>query len=76
MTQNYINIEDTALETVFLFPLDIPSVVTKIVCDFQLPNGNHSIFETKIEDKETAQTKHENKFGTEKSQILDNLSRI
>ena len=46
--------EDEALETVFLFPLDVSSVVTKIICDFELPNGDHSILETKIEERQKA----------------------
>ena len=36
MTQRYVNFSNKPIETVFFFPKDIESVMTKIICVFTL----------------------------------------
>lgn len=54
MKQEYVNIEDTPIETIFFFPKDTGSVISKITCEFRLPDGTSKSLETRIEEKEKA----------------------
>ena len=51
MTQIYANEEDSPLETVFVFPKDVRSVISKLSIDFTLDNGSKYSIETKIEER-------------------------
>ena len=55
MTQHYVNIEDVPLETIFLFPMDVKAVISKLTCQFTLPDGSSTEVETKVEEREKAQ---------------------
>lgn len=39
MTQTYTNSEDSPIETLFLFPMDVQVVISKFEVDFHLPDG-------------------------------------
>ncbi len=64
MTQEYVNVEDCLIETIFLFPLDIESVVSKLTCEFTLPDGSKRQLETLIESKERAEVIYEDKVAS------------
>jgi hypothetical protein len=49
-----VNIEDMPIETVFLFPKTDKTALSKITCEFTLPNGSKKTIETKVQDRETA----------------------
>ena len=59
MTQEYVNIEDSPVETVFLFPKDVEAVITKNSCEFTLKDGSKSLIETVIEGRKRAEAKYE-----------------
>ncbi len=40
MTQNYVNFSESPIETVFFFPTDVHSVMTKMEIDFTLEDGS------------------------------------
>jgi hypothetical protein len=46
MTQQYVNIEDVPLETVYLFPMDVKAVISKLTCEFTLPDGSSTMILT------------------------------
>ena len=46
MTQQYVNIEDVPLETVYLFPMDVKAVISKLTCEFTLPDGSSTMIVT------------------------------
>ncbi len=52
MTQVYINNEDCPIESVFLFPMDVAAVVSKLTIDFTLQDGKKHSLETVIDEKE------------------------
>ena len=52
MIQEYVNFEDTHLETIFLFPKDSRIVIHKITTEFKLKDGSTYEVETKILKKE------------------------
>jgi hypothetical protein len=69
MTQHYVNIEDNPLETVFLFPMDIKSVISKLTCDFTMPDGKTTCLETHIEERQVAQAKYEDSIAQGKTAV-------
>jgi von Willebrand factor A domain-containing protein 5 len=57
MTQEYVNMEDVPLETVFLFPRDIESVISNLSIKFTTETGEKHIIETRIEEREKVELK-------------------
>ncbi len=51
MTHVYANFYDKPIESVFFFPKDIDSVITKIFCEFTLSDGTKRSLETRIEER-------------------------
>lgn len=75
MVQQYVNIEDQALETVFLFPCDIDSVITKLTCEFTLPDGTKTMLETKVEERTKAEVKYEDAVTSGKTAVFSTYTR-
>jgi von Willebrand factor A domain-containing protein 5 len=70
MTQEYVNIEDIPVETVFLFPKDADAVITKISCEFTLKDGSKSLIETEIEGRKRAEAKYDNAVASGQTAVL------
>jgi Vault protein inter-alpha-trypsin domain len=51
MEQHYVNVEDEALETIFMFPRDVDTIISQIKCEFFLADGKKKEMYTKIEDR-------------------------
>ena len=51
MSQHYINIEDSPLETIFIFPVDNDTIFSKLTIDFTLKDGTTKSLETVIEER-------------------------
>lgn len=51
MEQHYINIENIAVETEFLFPILDNTFISKIKCQFKLKDGTTETIETQIVEK-------------------------
>ena len=63
MTQNYVNIEENPLETVYLYPTDVQAVLSKITTKFTLQDGTVSEMETKIGLREKVEAIYEDKVA-------------
>ena len=63
------------METIFFFPKDVDSVITKITCMFFLPDGSKRFLETKVEEKEKAEVKYEDAVASGKTAVLGGFSR-
>jgi len=75
MTQNYINVEDVPIETIFSFPKDTESVISKIECEFTMPDGSKTAIETVIENRVKAEVKYEDAVATGKTAIIGSIDR-
>jgi hypothetical protein len=74
MTQEYINIEDNPVETVFLFPKDVEAVITKISCEFTLKDGSKSLIETVIEARQKAEAKYQEDVESGMTAVLGTIN--
>ena len=74
MVQHYVNIEEIALETVFLFPKTEKTVMSKIQCSFTLEDGTIKAIETKIEERKRAEQKYEDSISKGETAVLGTLS--
>ena len=70
MTQNYINIEEEGIETVFLFPIDVKVVVSKISVKFILPDGTQRDLETMIDERKKVEVKYEDAVASGKTAVM------
>ena len=52
------------IETVFLFPKNVLSVIWKICCDFVLEDGSKYSLETVVEERVKAEAKYEDAVAT------------
>ncbi|TNV84285.1 hypothetical protein FGO68_gene9917 [Halteria grandinella] len=75
MVQEYINLNDYALETVFLFPKDASSVISQICCTFTLADGTIKEMFTKVEDRQKAEVKYEDAVASGKTAVLGTISK-
>jgi len=75
MTQNYLNVEDVPIETIFTFPKDTESVISKIECEFEMPDGTKTSIETVIENRAKAEVKYEDAVATGKTAIIGSIDR-
>ena len=75
MVQHYVNIEDTPLETVFLFPTDIASIITKLTCTFTLADGTQSTLETQVTAREKAEVIYENAVASGKTAVISTINK-
>jgi hypothetical protein len=57
MTHLYANFSANPIEAIFLFPREIDSVVTKMICSITLIDGSKRFLETKIESRSKAEEK-------------------
>jgi Vault protein inter-alpha-trypsin domain len=48
MVQEYVNIENIPIETVFLFPKDPQALISRLTCEFKLPDGTSRLIQTRI----------------------------
>ena len=76
MTQEYVNMEDLPLETVYMFPLDIESVASKLTIEFTLQDGSKRYLETKIEERERAEQMYEDKTAQGQTVVMSMLSMV
>ena len=76
MTQKYVNIESDPIETLFYFPKDIESVITKLTCEFTLQDGSKRFLETKIEEREKAVVKYEDAVASGKTPKLRSIAKM
>jgi len=76
MTQEYVNFEDVPLETVFLFPVDIEAVASKITIEFTLRDGSKRYLETKIEERERAEQMYEDKIAQGQTVVISMLTGL
>ena len=75
MTQEYVNVEDCSLETIFLFPIEIQSVVSKLTCEFTLSDGTKRQLETKIESRERAEVIYEDKVASGQTAVIGTYTK-
>jgi len=65
-----VNIENVALETVYLFPMDIKAIISKLTCQFTMPDGSISEIETIVEEREKAQVKFDDAVAKGKTAVI------
>lgn len=70
MTQNYVNIEDSPIETVFLFPKDCDVAMSQLSCHFTLEDGSKAIIETEIEGRQKAEVKYQDAVASGQTAVL------
>ena len=75
MTQHYVNIEENPLETVYLFPMDVKAVISKLTCQFRMPDCTTKLLETYIEEREKAQAKYEDSVAQGKTAVYSYQSQ-
>ena len=76
MTQKYVNIESQPIETLFYFPKDIESVITKLTCEFTLQDGSKMFLETKIEERGKEVVKYEDAVASGKTPELRSIAKM
>ena len=74
MVQEYVNIEKTPIETIFLFPNDVRTVINKITSEFKLTNGSTYYLETKVLEKEKAETQFNDAIASGKTAVISSYS--
>jgi hypothetical protein len=70
-----VNLEDSPLETIFMFPKDLDSVMTKITVDFTLQNGSKTTMETEIESCQKAEAKYVDSVASGSTAVLGVIDR-
>lgn len=70
MTQNYVNIEDAPIETVFLFPKDSDVAMSQLSCHFTLADGSKAVLETEIECREKAEVKYQDAVASGQTAVI------
>ena len=75
MTQKYANIEEDSIETLFLFPIDVGVVVSKISIDFHLADGTTRNLETVIDARKKAEVKYEDAVASGKTAVMGSLTK-
>ena len=70
MTQKYRNSEEDTIETIFLFPIDVKSAISKINVKFTLPDGNEREFETLIDERKKIEVKYEDAVASGKTAVM------
>ena len=75
MTQSYLNCEEEAIETLFLFPIDVTVVVSKITVDFKLPDGSSRFLETVIDAREKVEVRYEDAVASGKTAVIGQLTK-
>lgn len=63
------------METLFLFPLDIRAVISKITIDFQLMDGTVKNLETVIESRQKAEVKYEDAVASGKTAVISSFTK-
>ncbi|CDW77144.1 von willebrand factor a domain-containing protein 5a-like [Stylonychia lemnae] len=76
MTQYYINVEDSPIETIFLFPCDIESVLTNIQIQFKLKDGTFREMQTIIDKKDRIDIKYEEKLAQGQTVIAGSFTKL
>ncbi len=74
MIQHYVNIENIPLETVFMFPKTNKTSISKIICEFTLPDGKTTTIETKVDERQKAEEKYEDSVSKGQTAVLGTLS--
>jgi hypothetical protein len=75
MTQNYVNLEDQPLETIFLFPIDKGIVFSKMTLDIELKDGSKKFLEAKIEEKDEVKAKYDDAVASGKTVAMGYLNK-
>jgi Ca-activated chloride channel family protein len=70
MTQTYVNTEPYPLETVFLFPMDVKVVLSKLKVRFTLSDGSTRDLETIVEERKKAEIKYEDAVSSGKTAVI------
>jgi hypothetical protein len=69
-----VNFSSQPIETIFFFPRDIDSVITKIVCEFTLQDGTKRSIETRVEERVIAECKFEDAVASGKTAVFGSYS--
>ncbi|CDW72317.1 UNKNOWN [Stylonychia lemnae] len=76
MTQHYVNVEDNPIETVFLFPCDIDSVLTNMQIQFKLKDGTQREIVTIIDRKEKIEIKYEESVAQGQTAVTGAFTKL
>ncbi|CDW90556.1 von willebrand factor type a domain containing protein [Stylonychia lemnae] len=76
MTQKYQNIEDCPIETIFLFPCDVQSVVSNMQIEFILEDGSNRLIETVIDRREKVEQKYEDSVAQGKTAVTGSYTKL
>jgi hypothetical protein len=69
-----VNVEDETIETLFLFPMDISVVISKISAEFTLPDGSCRSFETIVDAREKVEVLYEDAVASGKTAVVGSLT--
>jgi len=75
MTQRYVNLELQPVETLFYFPRDIQSTITKLTCEFTLRDGTKKLLETRIEERSKAEVKYEDAVAAGNTAVIGRIGK-
>ena len=76
MTQKYVNLEFQPVETIFYFPRDIQSTITKLTCEFTLRDGSKKLLETRIEDSCKAVVEYYDAVTSGKKPVFGRIGNV
>jgi hypothetical protein len=71
----YANFSTYPVESIFLFPREIDSAVTKMTCSITLQDGSKRFLETKIQPISKAEQKFDDAVASHKTGILGSFTR-
>ncbi len=69
MVQQYYNVEDIPIETVFLFPIELKAAISRLTVDF----GTHQI-ETQLEPRKKAEAKYSDAVASGKTAAIGKIT--
>ena len=75
MTQNYVNFLDSPLETIFFFPTDVQTILTKLEIEFTLQDGTKQYLETKVGERRKVQTQYDEMVASGQTVLMAGYSK-
>ncbi len=75
MSQHYVNKEHNAIETVFLFPVDIEYAISKVQVEFLIESGERKSLETIIDERKKLEYRFEDSVASGKTEVFGALSK-
>jgi hypothetical protein len=70
-----VNFNEAPIETIFFFPKEISSVISRIVCEFTLKDGSKTTLETMIEERKVAEAKFEDAVASGKTAVFGSMTK-